>query len=303
MKLSRTREMLYHDPDMNDQNIPFDLVLDSLDDQIALIDRSGTILYVNSAWIEFGKKNGASHKEWAGANYLAPLDTADTASSDTAKGIRDVLDGNLPYFSREYPCHSPKEKRWFMMRIAPVGSKDLFVVSHHNITQRRLHEEKIRKISLQDPLTGLLNRRAFDDRLEQAFRHAVRQKGEPLSLLLIDLDNFKAINDELGHQAGDNHLVGTAKTISGIIREGVDLAFRFGGDEFAVMIFADHRIACEKARQILDDMEGKVSIGIATLDASSTHDLDREAFFRLADEALYEAKRQGRGRVQSSHDQ
>ncbi|MHB1299720.1 MAG: GGDEF domain-containing protein [Burkholderiales bacterium] len=288
---------------MNDQNIPFDLVLEALDDQIALIDRSGTILYVNRAWIEFGKKNGASRKEWTGANYLAPLDIADTASSDTAKGIRNVLDGNLPDFSREYPCHSPKEKRWFMMRIAPVGSKNLFVVSHHNITQRRLHEEKIRKISLQDPLTGLLNRRAFDDRLEQAFRHAVRQTGEPLSLLLIDLDNFKAINDELGHQAGDNHLVGTAKTISGIIREGVDLAFRFGGDEFAVMIFADHRIAREKAHQILDNMEGKVSIGVATIDGSSTHDIDQEAFFRRADEALYEAKRQGRGRVQSSHHQ
>ena len=288
---------------MNDQNIPFDLVLEALDDQIALIDRSGTILYVNRAWIEFGKKNGSSRKERTGANYLAPLDIADTASSDTAKGIRNVLDGNLPDFSREYPCHSPKEKRWFMMRIAPVGSKNLFVVSHHNITQRRLHEEKIRKISLQDPLTGLLNRRAFDDRLEQAFRHAVRQTGEPLSLLLIDLDNFKAINDELGHQAGDNHLVGTAKTISGIIREGVDLAFRFGGDEFAVMIFADHRIACEKAHQILDNMEGKVSIGVATIDGSSTHDIDQEAFFRRADEALYDAKRQGRGRVQSSHDQ
>ena len=289
---------------MDQQDIPFDLVLDSLDDQIALIDRNGTILYVNRAWIEFGRENGMpSGIEWIGRNYLSPLETSRGEAPDTAKGIRDVLDGNLPHFSREYPCHSPKEKRWFMMRVAPVAAKGLFVVSHHNITQRRLHEEKIRKISLQDPLTGLLNRLAFDDRLEQAFRHAVRQKSEPLSLLLIDLDNFKAINDEMGHQAGDNHLVETARTISGIIREGVDLAFRFGGDEFAVMIFADHRIACEKAHQILDDMQGKVSIGVATLEGTPTPDIDREAFFRRADEALYEAKRQGRGRVQSAHNQ
>lgn len=284
---------------MSKPNLPFDLVLDSLDDQIALVDANGTILHVNRAWIEFGVKNGMPNGiEWAGENYLAALDAAE--ASDAEKGIREVLEGRLPSFSREYPCHSPTEKRWFMMRIAAVVPGSLFVVSHYNITQRKLREEKVALLSLQDPLTGLFNRRAFDERLEQAFRRIRRQKEGPVSLLLVDLDNFKSVNDEFGHQTGDRLLVETARVLTGAIREKVDYAFRIGGDEFAVLLFSDHRIACEKAEHILEGMDGKVSIGVATFSEKDREAEDVGTFFRLADEALYEAKRLGRGRFQSS---
>jgi two-component system cell cycle response regulator len=148
-----------------------------------------------------------------------------------------------------------------------------------------------------DPLTGLFNRRAFDSRLNQAFRHTMRQKNSPLSLIMLDLDYFKSINDEHGHQYGDRYLINMAKILCSEIREDVDYAFRFGGDEFAMLVYADYATACCKARQILGKMNGKVSIGIATIDQHTLDDLPLEEFIHQADSALYEAKHRGRGRV------
>jgi diguanylate cyclase (GGDEF)-like protein len=150
-----------------------------------------------------------------------------------------------------------------------------------------------------DALTGLLNRRAFDEKLKQTFLHTMRQRNSPLSLLFLDLDHFKKINDEFGHQVGDEHLNKTADILRKIIREDVDLAFRFGGDEFAVVLFADYPLACDKARQVLKSMENKISIGIATINQETQDDLTLEEFIRRADNALYEAKHRGRGQVVS----
>ncbi len=148
-----------------------------------------------------------------------------------------------------------------------------------------------------DPLTMLPNRRAFDEKLKQAFRHTMRQKTSPLSLLMLDLDFFKHINDAHGHLFGDAYLNKMAHILRSVIREDVDYAFRFGGDEFAMMIHADFSTACEKAKQVILSMEGKVSIGIATIDQQTPHDLTLEGFIHQADSALYEAKHRGRGRA------
>ncbi|PWB54514.1 MAG: GGDEF domain-containing protein, partial [Nitrosomonadales bacterium] len=148
-----------------------------------------------------------------------------------------------------------------------------------------------------DALTGLLNRRAYDEKLQQAYRRAVRQKNEALSLILFDLDYFKQINDEFGHQYGDAYLNKMAQAMLGVIRADVDFAFRFGGDEFAVLLFCDARIACRKALDVLAAMNGKVSIGIACLAPGNANPPALEDFIHSADDALYEAKRAGRGRV------
>lgn len=148
-----------------------------------------------------------------------------------------------------------------------------------------------------DALTGLFNRRAFDAKLKRAFLHTMRQRGEPLSLMLFDLDYFKQINDEFGHQFGDAYLNKMASVLREIIREDVDFAFRFGGDEFAVLLFADHCLACDKAKQVLQLMENKVSIGITAINKETEDELTLEEFIHRADNALYEAKRRGRGRA------
>lgn len=152
-----------------------------------------------------------------------------------------------------------------------------------------------------DALTGLLNRRAYDEKLAHAFGRAMRQKTESLSLILFDLDYFKEINDTYGHQFGDEYLKKMANAISANIRREVDYAFRFGGDEFAAIIHADKRIASEKAGHILKAMDNKVSIGIASLSPQEPFIGNLEAFIHQADDALYHAKNAGRGQIASIH--
>ncbi|MDD5329874.1 MAG: GGDEF domain-containing protein [Sulfuricella sp.] len=161
--------------------------------------------------------------------------------------------------------------------------------------QRELRES-VRQAET-DPLTGLLNRRAFDEKLGVAFRHTMRQRNEPLTLIMLDLDYFKDINDQHGHQFGDAYLNKAAHTLCSVIRQDVDFAFRFGGDEFAMVIFADYPLACDKARQVLRMMENKISIGITAVNADTPDSLTLEEFIHHADTALYEAKRRGRGRA------
>ncbi len=176
-------------------------------------------------------------------------------------------------------------------------------------SERELAELQVKLLSRQaelqvsihkaetDPLTELPNRRAFDEKLDRAFRHTMRQRNSPLSLVLMDLDHFKDINDEHGHQYGDSYLIRMARTLRSVIREDVDCAFRFGGDEFALMIYADHRTACDRARQVIQQMDGKVSIGISTVDRETPDGVTLEDFIHQADIALYDAKHRGRGRA------
>lgn len=176
-------------------------------------------------------------------------------------------------------------------------------------TEQELAELQVKLLSRQaelqvsirqaetDPLTMLPNRRAFDERLNQAFRYTMRQRTSPLTLVMLDLDYFKNINDEHGHLFGDAYLNKMAHILRSVIREDVDCAFRFGGDEFAMMIYADSSTACEKAKQVLKQMEGKVSIGIATIDQHTPDDFTLEDLIHKADSALYEAKHRGRGRA------
>jgi len=180
---------------------------------------------------------------------------------------------------------------------ARVRSERELAALQQALEQGRAELEKLLYQAETDPLTGLYNRRAFDARLDQMFRHTMRQKSAPLSLLLLDLDNFKQVNDEFGHQYGDAYLNRMAQVLHNVIREDVDFAFRFGGDEFAVILFADHRQAREKAEQVLRLMEHRVSIGIATINATTPDGFGMQEFFRQADHALYEAKHRGRGRA------
>ncbi len=146
-----------------------------------------------------------------------------------------------------------------------------------------------------DPLTGLLNRRAFNEKLDHAFRSTLRQRHSPLTLMLLDLDHFKEVNDQFGHQYGDHYLIRTADTLRSVIREDVDFAFRIGGDEFAILLFADTQLASEKAEFLLKLSECKMSIGIASVTPDTPQELELDKFIHCADEALYKAKNLGRG--------
>ncbi len=155
-----------------------------------------------------------------------------------------------------------------------------------------------------DPLTGLLNRRAF---LEDLPRHIDRlnHEGTPGALMYADLDNFKPVNDRLGHDVGDRVLCETARMLRNLVRP-TDLVARLGGDEFAVwMNGSDERTAVERAEALRVNVPRELariagcgatppslSIGIAIRRSSSAEDI--ESLMRRADQAMYQVKRTGR---------
>jgi diguanylate cyclase (GGDEF)-like protein len=160
-----------------------------------------------------------------------------------------------------------------------------------------------------DALTGVDNRRSFDDFVAHSWRRASEQ-GQAVSLMLIDIDHFKAFNDLYGHQAGDRCLCLVAEAVGTCLRRPVDLLARWGGEEFAVVITdADPRMAEQVAWRILKAVENRavvhagssaakvvtVSVGMAAMVPRPGDDQRR--LVSLADEALYQAKARGRNRV------
>jgi diguanylate cyclase (GGDEF)-like protein len=168
------------------------------------------------------------------------------------------------------------------------------------ISRRARAESKLEELATTDPLTGLKNRRKFDSTIDVEWRRAIRQQ-EPLALLMIDADHFKAYNDTFGHQAGDQVLIGIAICISDSVQRAGDCAARYGGEEFAVLLpglSATEALAVgEKIRLKVQQWSGDsvistVSIGVASMTPIAT--LDWSELLRIADKALYAAKANGR---------
>lgn len=123
--------------------------LDALSSHIAVLDESGVILAVNDAWRRFADENQYAGQNYGvGANYIQACepDTAECVEGDMVAGLKDVLTGRVPYFEFEYPCHSPTEERWFVMRATRFKSPGpvRVVVAHENVTQRKLAEEALK---------------------------------------------------------------------------------------------------------------------------------------------------------------
>jgi diguanylate cyclase (GGDEF)-like protein/PAS domain S-box-containing protein len=165
-------------------------------------------------------------------------------------------------------------------------------------------EEELEKLSSTDPLTGLLNRRSFVDRLEQHFARP-ESKTQAATLFYMDLDNFKLVNDRHGHQAGDKALLALTEILRTQGRTG-DLAARLGGDEFALFCAGmPAAIAEEKGRALLEaaaalahftadpELPLGLSVGIAAFDPGTAEDL--QSLLDRADTAMYAVKRRGKG--------
>lgn len=159
-----------------------------------------------------------------------------------------------------------------------------------------------------DHLTGLANRRAFDKELAREWRRAIREQGS-LSLLMIDVDNFKLYNDHYGHPAGDQCLMAIAFLLSKAMVRSTDLVARYGGEEFAVILPGSHAegaaIIAERFRQAIVQASlphaksglsfVSVSIGVATLHPAI--EMNSSQLLQAADEALYQAKKNGRDQI------
>ena len=171
---------------------------------------------------------------------------------------------------------------------------------------RQRAEGELAALAATDPLTGLANRRMLDRTLDLEWRRAQRS-GAPLSLIMIDIDHFKAFNDAYGHQAGDEALRQVAWVIKNNVRRPADLVARYGGEEFAVVLTetdaAGTRLLAEKIRAAVEHMEPvdpatkklTVSLGACTRYAKPGD--AQEELLSTADKALYQAKKRGRNRV------
>lgn len=164
-----------------------------------------------------------------------------------------------------------------------------------------VQQNKLKTMAVTDPLTGLYNRILLHDSLEQAIQHNNRS-GEPMTLITLDLDNFKKVNDTFGHDAGDNVLQDVASLLNKRLRR-IDKVFRLGGEEFLVLL---HGSGKENGQQIAEQIRKEISslatlpdqaittsIGVATFEPGESW----SAWMKRSDENLYRAKMDGRNRV------
>ena len=288
-------------------------VVDALTSHICVVDRDGVIVAVNRAWRDFAAENPpASNHLGVGTHYLDVCRRASGFGSEEAEpfaeGVRAVLEGRTGLFQMEYPCPSPSENRWFLGRVTPLEiNLGGAVISHMNITDRKTIEFELTKLAATDPLTGLPNRRYLletgNKELERVRRFSARA-----SVVMIDLDHFKAVNDTYGHAAGDDALHRVSQACKAELRQ-IDIVARLGGEEFVVVLpGADEAAATLVAEGLRCALLGtplgselhpfRITASFGVAQVSGT-DVTFDASLSRADVALYRAKLAGRNRVEN----
>ena len=276
-------------------------------------DAAGRLLFYNRS---FAQRFGVSEYAWLGRtdeqlwsrNLTKSVRTHDLEVMaggrmvETEEHIRNA-DGTFSSLrSFKFPCHDSAGN----MLLAGVAV-DVSEEVAHQAELERYHREleeandQLRKLAVTDELTGLRNRRSFEERLVMEFSMARRRKRE-LSVLLIDVDNFKTINDRWGHAAGDEVL----RRLGAILRTTVrlpDLPARYGGEEFVVLLpESGEASAMGLARRVMQRVAAEewdnetltISVGMAAMNEALENGFQ---LVELADEALYAAKRAGKNRV------
>lgn len=291
-------------------------LINAMPQLVCILDKLGNIIFVNQAWIEAGVARGIpANFDWKGINYLSIQVINDYAEHPTAREIMqmiaEVLNGQRQALSLEYPCHSMEERHWFQLSVSPFHHADerLFIVSHTDVSAIQLKLEEAQLLCLQDPLTEIANRRHFNQYYKQVFARSMQNK-HSLSLMLIDIDHFKRINDVYGHTTGDALLVSIAGILNQYCQKQPALAARIGGDEYALLSEISLRHAIDLSLTLLHQAqqlnktyacEGEikisVSIGIASTNPVSFE--EKELLYHTADKYLYQAKQGGRNRVEA----
>lgn len=269
------------------------------------IDNPGPeIVYVNEA---FTKLSGYTAEEVLGKNPRI-LQSEET-DGETKKIIRKGLEQKVPI--RVTIKNQSKSGRgyWLDLSIHPLknpqGVITHFVAIERDVTEQKGVEEKLEVLSRTDPLTGLINRRTFDEILDNELPHFHRS-GEVFSLLMLDIDHFKKINDDFGHLVGDTAIQTISLACESNLRM-YDRMARVGGEEFCVLLPATNKesalVIAEKIREIVSntpiktcngDILATMSIGISEVENSDT---DHTKIIKRADDNLYKAKKTGRNKV------
>jgi diguanylate cyclase (GGDEF)-like protein/PAS domain S-box-containing protein len=292
--------------------------INTVPETICVLDKTGVIIGVNQAWRDFYDVNSddPQARNYAlGTNYLqlckSAIGVGAAEAPLMAEGLAAVLAGERDLFSLEYPCDSPTEKRFFFVQVKRyLGESGHVLVAHGNITERKLLELELANIAQTDVLTGLNTRRHFMQLSEIELSRTSRYGGA-LSVIMLDIDHFKRINDTHGHQVGDTAIQLLAAVCKEQLRD-LDVIGRLGGEEFAVtmpnandaqaMVVAERlRVAIEAASVPIlrgEPLHFTVSIGVTTL-KNDLHNgaINLGTLLDQADKALYDAKHGGRNQV------
>ena len=275
---------------------------------IMRIDRSGNILSINNFASDFF---GYSQEEMVGYNLIG---TIVPEKETTGRDLR-IMVSEIGKYPEKYLNNINENMRkdgstvWINWTNKPVynesGEIDEIFCIGNDFTEFKEAEEQLEYIAFHDQLTGLYNRKMFMRQFEESLLQAQRY-GRNRALLFVDLDNFKKVNDTLGHECGDVLLVQAAKRMQAAVRES-DILCRFGGDEFVILLIHPGElcpdVVAERVRASLvkpfdlpqmtvDYISPSIGISCFPDDADNTQDL-----IRCADEAMYRAKKEGRNRV------
>ena len=294
-QLARTNEQLARYEEMVDKHV-----------LLSSTDAGGKIISVSGA---FGEISGYSEQELIGNNHSV-LHHGDTPASVYKELWRAISRG------KTWKGELKNRKKnggsyWVQACISPVLDEQGNITGYSAIYEDISDRKRADKLSVTDELSSLFNRRHFNNLFPQELARAEREQ-KSIALILIDVDYFKPYNDNYGHQQADKVLQAVAQVLQDSLRRAGDFAFRIGSEEFCVVITVDHsedayKIA-EKLRQVVEALKLEhaysqvspyvtVSIGIKVHQGSGTQAPEMDLIYRLADDALYEAKGNGRNKV------
>nr|WP_282571982.1 diguanylate cyclase [Roseomonas acroporae] len=283
-------------------------------DMVARIDLAGRRRYVSPvSW----RLLGCSPEALIGTEALADMPAEDRPA--VLREIARLRSGQteevvVTYRARHADGHSIwLESTLRVTRDVATGRPDGVISVSRDVTERKRLEMRLAEAARQDGLTGLSNRRAFDEALAAEW-HGCAGRGRPLSLMLIDVDAFKSFNDRHGHLAGDDCLRGVAGPLRDAVRRAGEMAARYGGEEFVLLLPGTGAVDVARlGERVRAEIEAlglphggagaplpvvTASIGVATaIPGGLSEPSDPEALLMAADRALYVAKREGRNRV------
>jgi len=189
--------------------------------------------------------------------------------------------------------------------ITPEENSNCVFISIQDVTNIVYYEDQLRDMNIKDALTNIYNRRFLDSILDREFKRHMRYK-HPMSVIMLDIDHFKEVNDQYGHQCGDEVLKSFSAIIHAQLRD-VDFLARYGGEEFccllpetppesALLVAKRLRVAIEESNHKWQDIELKITSSLGVCTSTSKHQNASE-LIELADKGLYQAKKQGRNAV------
>ncbi len=298
----QNRQLLELTTDLRRREARFRSLVQNSSDAFAVLDADGTIRYESVA-VE--RVLGRPPVEGGERTFEADVHPDDRPH--VARAMAYVA--TSPHAERRFECRAGHtDGTWRTLEVVAKNllddpAVDGIVVNHRDVTERKVLEDQLIQQAFHDPLTRLANRALFGDRVAHALRRRRRQR-RGVAVLFVDLDDFKTINDGLGHGAGDEVLQEVAMRLRSTLRPG-DTVARLGGDEFAFLLedisdVDDARRVAERVTDALSppitversELTVKASIGIALADDD---DVAASDLLRDADAAMYTAKRRSRG--------